>query len=486
MITILCGLIVVAFASIVFSITFIVSTSACELGTTSAQQGLMASGPIIGIIVGGVICGYLADKFGRRQVLLYALISGAIINAFASLSPNWIVLLIFQTIACFCAAGQYSLAMTLVSECVPILMRNKAILSVTSIFLLALGIMAVIAMPVIPLTFSIHVPALGIYWNSWRLLLLVYSLPSLIAAVWLYLMMESPKFMYVKGREQEAIEIIQAIYRINHGKSAEALNIKGLKLEAQSTGPLAPSKDQIKPLFTMPLLKYTFIVTSLFMCQQNAAFTTWLPSIANQFIRVVQTGEGTDKAICGILRDSRDIPVNPDLVPCSLNKMSLVFIMIICVLQSGCNILLILVVNRVGRRNMAIIITVVCGLSGIVTNLVPNAYASAIFFVIFMISILNMGLYTAIAVHIFPTHLRALAVALTLTGGRLVNFAAVQILKLLLEVNCDLGFYLFNSIFTASAIILAFLPDERYLHKKRKEENTEEESFKMLESKLSS
>lgn len=64
------------------------------------------------------------------------------------------------------------------------------------------------------------------------------------------------------------------------------------------------------------------------------------------------------------------------------------------------------VVNKVGRRNMVILITTICGLCGIAVNLVPNIFASGILFLIFLVGFVVISLYMAIAVALFPTHLR--------------------------------------------------------------------------------
>ncbi|CAK1579007.1 unnamed protein product [Parnassius mnemosyne] len=467
--TSLAGLIIISYACIVFAVSIIIPASACELETSNSQQGYIVAGELIGLILGGVVGGYLGDKFGRRRILLFTLVSAATFNGIGSLSVNWVMLLIMQCLASFCAGGQYSLAVTFLSESVPMSKRNLLVLLVNTIFLLSQGILAVIAIPIIPLRFSYHLPGLGIYWNSWRTLNLVYSIPSLLAALWLCFMLKSPKYVFTKGHEEEAINIIKTIHRWNNGKSAKDIQIKGLILDAEQLDGLSSSNDQIVPLFKAPLLKYTVIMITLFLFQQIGSFTIWLPTIANQFVKIVETGVGTDRSLCKIISDSLEAPMDPDVVPCALNVTSLLLVLSVCALQSLLNTLLSLVVNRIGYRNMAICITVVCGMSGIIVNLIPNAYASAVFFMIFLAGILTIGMYTAIAVELFPTHLRALAVALTQTGGNLGLLASVQILNLLLEINCNAGFYIFSSIFVASAFIAAFLPDDRFI---RKEQNT--------------
>ncbi|XP_075975995.1 arabinose-proton symporter-like [Anticarsia gemmatalis] len=463
LLTLLTGFGIISFGCIGYGSTFLVPTSACELGTTASQQGMLAAGPVVGLILGGMGWGYLADTRGRRLVLMISLISSSVVNLIGTLSVNWVMLLIVQFLASLLASGVYSMSMTLLSESVPMAKRNIVVLMVSSLFLLAQGIMALLAIPIIPLRFSIHLPALGIYWNSWRTLMLVYSLPNLVTALCVFFMQESPKFVFSKGDEDRALQILRVIHNVNHLKSKEELQVKGLLKDESilSAGP-SSTKDQIVPLFKAPLLKYTIIVTLLYMFQQIGSFVVWLPVIADQFIRIIQTGEGTDLTMCGVL-DMEAAPADPDATPCALNETSMLMVLGIGVLQSVFNICISLLINTVGRRNIAMIVTSLCGISGILVNLVPNVIGSAVLFAIMLLGIVSLGLYTAIAVALFPTHLRAMAIALPMTGGRITVFASIQILNLLLTNNCDVGFYLFGSLFAVSAIVASFLPDDRRL-----------------------
>lgn len=37
------------------------------------------------------------------------------------------------------------------------------------------------------------------------------------------------------------------------------------------------------------------------MCSRVGAFLVWLPTIADQFVRILQTGENSDLTMCGII-----------------------------------------------------------------------------------------------------------------------------------------------------------------------------------------
>ncbi|XP_073952735.1 solute carrier family 22 member 6-like [Choristoneura fumiferana] len=463
--TMLSGLAIISMACLVYGSTIVVPASACELQTTGSQRGILVAAPVIGLILGAPLWGYLGDTRGRRSMLILSLLSSALINAVSAISVNWIMLMILQFIASLLSAAQYTLSMTLLSECVPMGKRNLVVLLVSSIFMLSQGIMAALAIPIIPFTFSFYLSTLDIYWNSWRTLVVVYSLPSLVAACCFYFMQESPKFALVKGDEPRALKILAAIHRVNHKKGA-VLEIKGLIPEVLLRDMGLTAKDQLVPLFKAPLLKHTIILSFLFMFQLTGSFVTWLPTIANRVIRMIEIGEADGMTICEILNADIEMPVDPNAVPCALNTTSLLIVLLVGVFQSVINAFLtVVVVNRAGRRNTAMVVAAVVGFCGIMVNLVPNTIGTSVFFGGFLMGIIVMGLYTAIAVALFPTHLRAMAMALTMTAGRITSFAGIQIINFLLFSNCDLGFYLFAAIFASSAVIASFLPDDRFLRK---------------------
>ncbi|XP_028161215.1 synaptic vesicle 2-related protein-like [Ostrinia furnacalis] len=467
----LTGFLIIAFAAIAYSTTLIIPTSACELGTTSGQQGLLAAAPIVGSLLGSPVWGYIGDTRGRRNTIIISLLCGFVFNAIASLSVNWIMLLILQFVATSLASGQYSLSMSMLSESVPMAKRNLVVMLVTSIFILAQGIMAVIAIPVIPLSYSYYIEGLGIYWNSWRTLMLLFSAPSAISAFFLLFISESPKFAYSKGNEEEALAILRRIHRINNrfSKNKEELQVKGLLMEERPENDKPKSaKEQFAPLVRAPLLKYMIIMTLLFVFQQIGSLIVWFPTIANQFMETIENDSPMNQTVCDVLRSHGASPpvVDPDVVPCSLNNTAMLIVLAVGAMQSFLSLVLNFFLNTVGRRNMVIIITAVCGLSGVIMNLVPNTIASAALFLVLLMGLVVLGLYTAIAVALFPTNLRVLALGLTLTGARVGTIAFVQILNYLLVNNCEAGFYVFASMFGSSAIVASFLPDDRRLVQK--------------------
>ncbi|GBP21561.1 hypothetical protein EVAR_9746_1 [Eumeta japonica] len=261
-------------------------------------------------ILGSFVWGYMGDTRGRRFSLMIALTGSGLINAVASISPNWIVLMILQFIASLFAAGQYMLSMTLLGErhaagapqprAAPGLQHLPTVPgphgSVENIFFyyfysVANFIMSfvraqltnslsskrakrMLAIPVTSLTFSFELSGIGIFWNSWRTTLLIYSIPSFLCVLGLLFMEESPKFVFSQGDDENATRILKRIHRMNNGKRAPELQIEGFVQDEMTSSKdtnksaLQSLKDQSVPLFRKPLLKYTLIVGCLCVLQQ--------------------------------------------------------------------------------------------------------------------------------------------------------------------------------------------------------------------------
>ncbi|CAH2247506.1 jg730 [Pararge aegeria aegeria] len=229
----------------IMSVAYLVPASACDLNTTVFQQGLMAGMPLLGL-----------DRL-RGWVLRLSLEDG---KSHCVPSP--------------CAreikvAGTYALALTLLSECTPKNRRSILVASTSTIYLSATGVMAVLSIPVLQLSFSHHLPLLDITFVPWRLLNLIFSMPCALAAVGVYLSYESPRYLLSVGDDEKALEVLKAFFVINTGKSADEYNVGSLVLGEDTgksvKGLWASIISQTVPLLKPPLLKNTVILSILFV-----------------------------------------------------------------------------------------------------------------------------------------------------------------------------------------------------------------------------
>jgi predicted MFS family arabinose efflux permease len=103
----------------VFLLTMLVVPISAELGLSTGQVAAVFSVQLFFMAVGGVGFGYLADRIGRRDVLMWTIVVYCIATMARAFVPNYAVLLILTAIASVGIGGEYGVGQTLVSELVP-------------------------------------------------------------------------------------------------------------------------------------------------------------------------------------------------------------------------------------------------------------------------------------------------------------------------------------------------------------------------------
>ncbi|XP_065878832.1 probable inositol transporter 2 [Euphorbia lathyris] len=163
-------------------------------------QESIVSMAVAGAIIGAAVGGWLNDRFGRKKALLCAdflFFLGAVIMATA---PSPFPLIIGRIFVGF-GVGMASMTAPLyISEASPAKIRG-ALVS-TNGFLITGG---QFLSYLINLAFT-QVP------GTWRWMLGVAGIPALLQFFLMLYLPESPRWLYRKGREEEAIAILRKIY----------------------------------------------------------------------------------------------------------------------------------------------------------------------------------------------------------------------------------------------------------------------------------
>jgi VNT family MFS transporter (synaptic vesicle glycoprotein 2) len=73
--------------------------------------------------------------------------------------------------------------------------------------------------------FHVAIPFLNLIFKPWRLYLLALGIPSLLCAIAMIFLPESPKFVFSRGDEEEALKILKRIYKINNGDDESNFNV---------------------------------------------------------------------------------------------------------------------------------------------------------------------------------------------------------------------------------------------------------------------
>ncbi|XP_028026091.1 putative transporter svop-1 [Bombyx mandarina] len=471
-----CSSVITGMVFEVFSVSYLVPASACELNTTSTQQGIMAGIPLTGVIMTSHIWGYLADTRGRRKILSICMSIGFIAGSIAAFSPDWISFSVFKFTSSAALGGAFALSMTLLSECTLAAKRSSLVILTTTVFMFSSGLMALISIPVLPLKFSYHISILNIHFNSWRLLSLIFSAPSAACAVAVACTYESPKYLVSIRKEEEALKTLRGIFMINSGKSGSLYQVDSVildeKLTENTKGIFRSMLAQTLPLLQPPLLKRTLLIGLLFAMSYIALnpFMVWLPFIVNSFIS--PSGGNEALTLCQMAQlfmDTTKTVQEPS--DCTMNKFAMLVVFGMNTILSIFNMFLSSLVSWAGRKRVFIGLQIIAGLSGLCVNLSSIKWLSAIFFVIFLLAILNFGLLTTYSVDIFPTYVRAMAVCLTLMVGRGSAVIGINVLKILIESHCEVAFYIFGSVTICSGLIGVLIPSDTQLLKLKEEDS---------------
>uniref|UniRef100_A0A0E0DH50 H(+)/Pi cotransporter n=1 Tax=Oryza meridionalis TaxID=40149 RepID=A0A0E0DH50_9ORYZ len=205
--------------------TSVVSEWALKCGGGGpALVSLPASSFFAGNLAGGFLLTTLADThLGRRKMLVLSLVTMSVAGVLTAFSPNVWVYAALRFVCGFCRSTAGTSAMVLSTELVGKWWRNTV--SVAAFVFFSVGFMSLPAL------------AYTLREASWRNMYVWTSLPSLCYAVLLYfLVQESPRWLLVRGRKQEAIAALRQIASLNGGEGITTSSFTKLETCAGEVG----------------------------------------------------------------------------------------------------------------------------------------------------------------------------------------------------------------------------------------------------------
>lgn len=179
-------------------ISFVLPVLAKEWALTPEQVGWIGSIGLIGMALGAVLAGTVADKFGRKNVFAATVILYSVSTGLCALAWSYESLLTFRFLVGFGLGGELPVAATLMSEYAPSHLRGRFIVLLESFWGLGWLVAALISYFVIP--------AFG-----WHVAFIIGALPALYVFLIRLHMPESIRYLLSKGRVDEAREIILSL-----------------------------------------------------------------------------------------------------------------------------------------------------------------------------------------------------------------------------------------------------------------------------------
>ena len=172
--------------------------------TKSDVSGWAASLYIAGACVGALVFGELTDRFGRKRLFMITLaiyLLGTVLTAL-TFSPGWFF--VFRFITGMGIGGEYSAINSAIDELIPAKHRGRVDISINGSYWL--GGVGGSLLAVLMLNKSIFATDLG-----WRLSFVLGAIIGLAVLVVRKNVPESPRWLFIHGREEEAERIVKNI-----------------------------------------------------------------------------------------------------------------------------------------------------------------------------------------------------------------------------------------------------------------------------------
>ncbi|XP_065085913.1 putative transporter SVOPL [Ochlerotatus camptorhynchus] len=475
------GTILASFLLEILGVSYIIPVIGQDLDVSTKEKGVLSAVGFAGVIVSSHLWGFLADTYGRRKIIIPALLITFVISTVSSFTANFWVIVFLRFMVGFFISGPSSATYAYLGEFHSRKNASRAIMGASVVFGTGGILLPGLAYIVINQGWELPLPFLGIIYRPWRLYLIVCSLPGLICALILLKFPETPKFTFNQGDTKQAIEAIQWVYRFNSlCRKSVPLVIESIQEDADdqqerekrdalrnTKGCLALMQlvwNQTAPLFMSQHLQKTVIVCILQFGTYLAAHGMFMffPEIVNQLVIVRDSGVSR-ATMCEVIYQygnfsavKEDQQGNLMLEPAAF-QLSFVLELIYAVGFAVIG----MIINAVGRLPILVFVFVTCGVAGLLLFVVDIPIAVIWLYIVFLCSGYTAVVVNAIIVDLYPTSLRAMAVCIALMVGRLGSVVGSNMLGILLERHCELTFGIASVLLIICGLLTFFIPNIR-------------------------
>jgi len=229
---------------------------------TPPQIGMMISAGFVGQLIGALLFGWIAERFGRMPAMIWSIATFAVMSLVCAFAWDYQSLLIFRVLQGIGLGGEVPVAAVYISELTRAQHRGRFVLLYELVFPVGLVGASLLGLWI--------VPNLG-----WQWMFYLGAIPAVLALVLRVLLPESPRWLATRGRAADADQAVSLIER-------ETERTLGQPLPPPK--PVTATSQQratLSDLFGEIYLRRTLVVwviwfTSYFV---NYGLAIWLPTI---------------------------------------------------------------------------------------------------------------------------------------------------------------------------------------------------------------
>lgn len=253
-------------------IAFILPSLREQWGLTGTQAGWIASSTYVGFLVGALLSGMLGDRFGRKVVMMWALVLFCVatfVNAFAT---NFHEFYLLRMIAGVGMGAEGAIVAPYLAEFVSSRYRGRFTGALAGFFSFGFVMSALLGYYIVPMSD-----------DGWRWIMVAASAPVVLLLWMRRSLFESPRWLEETGRHKEAQKICDAIELQVERSTGQPLPAptklprSAKPSEGAVQGAWAKLATLVKPQYLQTtLVVWVFWITVMF-CYY--AFLVWIPSL---------------------------------------------------------------------------------------------------------------------------------------------------------------------------------------------------------------
>jgi sugar porter (SP) family MFS transporter len=260
-----------------------------QFDLTKIQLGWSVSSLTLMATLAMLVSGPISDRLGRRTVLKYAAILFALSAVGSALAPSFTFLVIARMLGGIGVGASLIIAPMFIAEIAPAERRGQLVSFNQLNIVLGISVAFFTNYLIVRLGSSEEswVQSLGIAEHNWRWMLGLETLPALFYFFALFFVPRSPRWLMMKGKEEEAMHVLN---KANEGEAAEQ-EFKNVKksIESGSQKKKVPLTELFKPALRLVLIIGLGVAVLQQITGINSVFF-YAPMIFEQ------SGIGTDAA----------------------------------------------------------------------------------------------------------------------------------------------------------------------------------------------
>ncbi len=393
----------------VISFTILLISPIFGISSTSSPflYGTVLASGLIGMAIGGITFGWLADKLGRKTMFVVDLILFVVFAILSSVAQNVFEVILFRILLGIGIGADYPISSTLISEFAPA--KRRGMLLMFGIMFYWIGAMLAFAVSLLALRFGADL--------AWRIPLLAGGIIAIPVVIARNITAESPRWLLQRNRVEKAKRIVEEKLGIDIGQVSRY------------------KEHTIGELFTKYVRNTTFVLVAWFAFDVGAYGLGFYTSTLYKQLGI---GNLEEIAIFGAV--SSLFPI--------LAYVSSMFM-----------------VDRYGRKMMTLIgfisMIIILGLLPPLTSI--NAYLLLPLWILY--SSLEQwpggALSFAYSVELFPTSLRGLAQGLSTTVSRIGGIIGVILFPYISKYyGLQLGTFFFIGFLALAVVVTLLLAPE--------------------------